>query len=211
MIFGWPKVLYVTWQDPRSRQYWPVGRLRVFAQGTDRRYEFVYLRGARKTGDAHFRGFVGFPDLKEVYRDHELFPLFANRIMNRRRPDFGEFVTRLDLDPNTADDLDILARSGGRRVTDSIEVFAKPDLIRDGCYQTYFLSHGIRYLNPGIQRLLEASVQEGDRLYLQWDTQNSADPRAMSLRTEDHLSAGFVPRYLLDDAWDLHVNQEVCG
>ncbi|MEM9881712.1 MAG: DNA-binding protein [Planctomycetota bacterium] len=206
-----PHVLFVTWQDPRSRRYWPVGRLRVFGDGDARRYEFVYLRGAQQTGDAGFRGFVGFPDLYRVYRDHLLFPLFANRLMPRSRPDYGEFVTRLDLDPDTADDMEVLARSGGRRNTDSIEVFAQPDRDRDGCYRSFFLAHGIRYLHPDLQRTLMDSVRIGDRLFLQWDTQNPADHQAMSLRTANHLAAGFVPRYLTDDAWRLQREQDLCG
>ena len=203
-------ILYVTWQDPNTKRYWPVGRLRVFEPTVEKPYEFVYLQGARQARSEGFHGFVGFPDQDRVYRDNVLFPLFANRLMPRSRPDFSEFVTRLDLDPNTADDLDILARSGGRRSTDSLEVFAKPDLVPHGCYMTYFLAHGVRYLHQQVQQLL-TELSEGDRLFLQWDQQNLADHRAMSLRTKDHVAAGFVPRYLLDDVWDLQMGQDSCG
>ena len=206
-----PQSLFVTWQDPETHRYWPVGRLRAFGPNTAERFEFVYLGGAYEARQSGFHGFIGFPDFERVYRDDVLFPLFANRVMNRRRPDFGEYVNRLDLDPNDADDLDILARSGGRRNTDSIEVFPAPDLHRDGCYITWFLVHGVRHSDPDLQRLLHEKLREDEPLYLQADFQNLADAQALSLRTAAKLHVGYLPRYLVPDAWELFAGQEVCG
>jgi HIRAN domain len=196
------QALFVAWQEPKSKQYFPVGRLLRLPNGHGPTYEFCYLNGVAKAQLAGFTAFLAFPELSEVYRSHELFPLFSNRLMPRSRPDFGKYVARLDLDPNNADDFAILGRSGGRRVTDSLELFPLPNLEHEGCYITYFLAHGIRYLpDTSINRL--EMLQEGDRLRLQWDMDNEADPRALSLRTEDRIQVGYVPRYLLDDAWEI--------
>jgi hypothetical protein len=175
------------------------------------RYEFVYLRGAEEAQASGFHGFVDFPRFDRMYRDSELFPLLANRIMNRSRPDFGEHVSRLDLDPNTADDLEILARSGGRRMTDSIEVFPVPSLERDGCYVTYFLVHGVRHSDPKLQAILHETLEDGERLFLQADFQNPADPHALGLRTAGKVHVGYLPRYLVPDAWELYCRHEECG
>src|SRR5206468_3136724 len=136
------------------------------------------------------------------YLSATLFPLFENRLMPRSRPDFDEYVQRLDLDPAKSDDLEILARSGGRRITDSLEMFPVPDLERAGCYVTYFLVHGVRYLSDESHRRI-SRLASLNRLYLQWDFQNEADSSALSLRTTDRILVGYVPRYLLPDAFKL--------
>lgn len=196
------QALFVAWQDQKTKRYFPVGRLLRLANGASPRYEFCYLRGTEGARKAGFTSFPAFQELEEVYRSNELFPLFENRLMSRSRPDFSEYVGRLDLDPEKADEFDILARSGGRRATDSLELFPCPDLDRDGCYITYFLAHGIRYLSDEALMRIN-SLAEEDRLRLQWDLDNEADQSALSLRTEDRIIVGYLPRYLLDDAWEL--------
>jgi len=195
-------VLFVAWQDQRTNKYFPVGRLLRFANGDAPRYEFCYLRDAEKARQSGFTPFPAFPRFDEVYHSNDLFPLFENRLMPRSRPDFKTFIERLGLDPDKVDDFEILARSGGRRSTDSIELYPLPDVDRDGCYVTYFLVHGIQYLPANsIERILR--LENDERLRLQWDMDNEADPLALSLRTEDRIVVGYLPRYLLGDAWQL--------
>ena len=52
--------------------------------------------------------------------------MFRNRQMPRRRPDYGEYLRRLDLDIDT-DPFEVMARSEGIRMTDRVEVFAYPE------------------------------------------------------------------------------------
>jgi hypothetical protein len=193
--------LYVTWQDQQSRKYFPVGRLLARNRLGAQEYEFCYLRGALLAEQAGFTHFLAFPDLHQVYLSSDLFPLFKNRLMPRSRPDFEDYVHRLDLDSN-ATDLEILARSGGRRATDSLEVFPMPSMGIPGCFTTYFLVHGVRYLHDEAQKRIER-LAPGERLRLQWDFQNSADRQAVAVRTEDCVILGYVPRYLLPDLFKL--------
>lgn len=158
---------------------------------------------AQKEG---FSSFLAFPDQNEVYRGNDLFPLFANRLMPRSRPDFSTYVQRLDLDPEDVDDFEILARSGGRRMTDSFELFPLPLVREDGCYVTHFLAHGIRYLNEVSHKRI-SELSPGEKLLMVADFQNPYDPSALPLRTEDRIFVGYIPRYLLPDAWKL---QETC-
>jgi hypothetical protein len=100
------------------------------------------------------------------------------------------------------------ARGGARRATDALEVFEMP-LYDPGraCYETFFLAHGLRYLSPSsLDRIHRLVVS--DRLFLVLDFQNPADRRAVALRTEDRTWVGYMPRYLLDDAWNLI---QTCG
>lgn len=194
--------LFLAWQDQKTKRYFPVGRLTRFLRSEGFHYQFCYLSGVLKAQTAGFSSFLAFPDMNRVYESNDLFPLFSNRLMPRSRPDFDSYVQRLDLDPKDVDDFVILARSGGRRMTDSLELFPMPELEKHGCYVTFFLAHGIRYLGD-VARQRISHLREGDRVRLQWDMDNEADPRALSIRTDDRIVVGYVPRYLLDDAWGL--------
>lgn len=206
-----PQALFVAWQQPKSRRYFPVGRLGLAANadsGGVARYEFAYIKGAHNAAKEGFQPFLAFPDLNRVYRSEDLFPFFANRVMPRSRPDFADGVARLGLDPPTADDMAILARNGGVRATDSIELFPVPVLdTATACYQTWFLAHGLRYLPDSAHERI-AMLVRGNRLFILPDVQNPVDSRALALRSDDQIIVGYVPRYLLEDAWQL---LEKCG
>jgi len=114
--------LFLAWQDKAlSHQWFPVGRLDAIAEPA--RYRFRYTGGARRAQrEAGFPLLLEFPSLEKEYWSSELFPLFSNRVMNWERPDLGAYLHALDLAHET-DPLEILAVSGGRRATDSYEVF----------------------------------------------------------------------------------------
>jgi hypothetical protein len=197
-----PKSVFVAWQSPSTRGFFPVGRLSSFV-GEDGRqfYEFAYTHGATEAHESGFRPFLSFPDLNEVYRSQELFPLFANRLMSSKRPDYPEYINRLGLDIDIDQSLGILARSGGSRSTDTLELFPSPETTDSG-YVSYFFSHGIRYLPPEAQERIER-LDVGDTLLMMFDSQNKVDTNAMALRTEDMHIVGYVPRYLLHDTREL--------
>ena len=116
------RALFLAWQDKESSHQWfPVGRLDAIAERS--RYRFRYTGGAlRAQRDAGFPLLIEFPSLEKEYWSSELFPLFSNRVINSKRPDLGDYLRALDLVHET-DPLEILAVSGGRRATDSYEVF----------------------------------------------------------------------------------------
>ena len=105
----------VAWRNRPLRLIAPVAVLDHSATG----YRFQYLAGVQDKVDG-FRPFIGFPDLKRVYESMRLWPFFDLRIMDRKRPDFPEYLRQLGLPPD-ASRLDILSRSGGgsRRATAS--------------------------------------------------------------------------------------------
>ncbi|MBI3469112.1 MAG: hypothetical protein HY000_39410 [Planctomycetes bacterium] len=139
------KTIFVAWQDPAQRRFYPVARLALVGEdGGAGWYEFAYIGGAKEASEHGFQPFLAFPSLTEVYRSRELFPLFANRLTSPSRMDYPQYVERLGLDPNVEAPLDILGRSGGLRATDAVELFPMP--ARDpqiGGYTSYFLVHGI--------------------------------------------------------------------
>lgn len=182
--------LYVAWQDPHTRSIEPVAHLDRIPQAGRGMYEFRYLRRALQL--ERFRPFLGFPDPRRVYRSEDLFPFFENRIIPRERADYGTFVNLLGLEED-ADPFEVLARSAGRRQTDTIEVFPGPTY-DDHSARCRFLLHGIRHI-PGAEEACGALVV-GDRLRAVLDPQNPTDPQAVLVRDEGWRLLGWIPRYL---------------
>ncbi|WP_121971239.1 hypothetical protein [Leptolyngbya sp. BC1307] len=70
-------MLFLAWQNPISRRWFPIGRLTFDGH----LYRFGYIQGvvtAQQEGD--FESLWAFPELNTVYESYELFPLFSNRL-----------------------------------------------------------------------------------------------------------------------------------
>ncbi len=187
------RTLFLAWQNPKTRHWYPVARLTH--DGTW--YTFVYTKGAQACSD--FYPFGRMTDLAAVYRSEDLFPLFANRLLPRSRPEYKDYLRWLNLEDEIDDAIATLSRSGGARGTDSLEVFPRPTMSETGRYELVFLGHGLRHLPEyAIERC--GQLKRGERLYLMFDTQNVSDSRALVLRTGPPLTiVGFCPRYLTKD------------
>jgi hypothetical protein len=211
--------LYVSWRDPESGSIRPVGCLirRVQPDGED--FRFVYLKAA-ETLDG-FRPLPGLPDLHEIYQSRQLFPVFANRLMPRSRPDYDALATRVDLS-SEADPFELLERTGGRRVADRLEMFAPPEQTADGQSSALFFVRGVRY-QDGASEAIDR-LERGDLLDLEEDLENPVNPRAMLVLEHQGQRLGWIPDYLLDHLHALrdlngsdprvevvHVNDEASG
>ncbi len=132
--------LFVAWQDPT---WYPVGQ--VVSQGNQ--FFFVYTKGAL---DAHqtgrFHSLPSFPDFHRIYVSDELFPLFSNRSLRQSRPEYKQYLEWLSVPECEADPFAILARSGGQRVTDTLEIFPAPAKSDTGHYEIHFLVHGLSHM-----------------------------------------------------------------
>lgn len=181
-----PGRLVVAWQNPDSRRIAPVGLLEHVEAG----YRFRYLRRAPRVPG--FRPFLGFPEWGADYRSESLFPLFAQRIMSPRRPDFRAFLDQLDLAPG-ATPWEQLARSEGRSIGDTVQVFPVPAVESDGSTTCMFLVHGVRYCNEGRLPPLAA----GQEVLLSDEPANPKNPLAVQV-VVGGTAIGWVPDLLLD-------------
>ncbi|HEY5373517.1 MAG TPA: HIRAN domain-containing protein [Polyangiaceae bacterium] len=188
-----PPALFVNWQDESSRRIFPVGRL-VTLKGEG--YEFAYIAAAREAQEFGFAPFQAFPDLEQVYRAPELPAFFKNRVLQPGRPDYPLHLKELGLESATATPIDILARSGGRRVTDPLEVFAELVQVGDRL-ETHFFVRGIRH-QVGAEDAV-AHLHSGDSLRLKPEPTNEFNGNAHLLVCHDGRSVGYVPDYLVDD------------
>lgn len=185
---------FVNWQDPINRRWHPVAKLQR-ARG---QYVFGYTRGA--LGSPNFSPFAGLTDLKAVYVSEELFPIFANRVMNERRPEFSQYARWSGIHQNPhSDPLLLMARMGGGRATDTLQVHPVPERSADGLYEMVFFCHGGRHVLEQAQEQT-LSLVPGEKLFPMLDFQNPFDPDAVALRSSDPAAMiGYCPRYLAGD------------
>lgn len=179
--------LLVTWQDPETRQYHAVGVLSRSAIGE---YRFRYLESTRSL--ARFRPLLGFSDIEHEYESPALFPIFAERVLDDSRPDRATLYNALDL-VATAGPMEFLARSGGRRAGDRIELLPTPSVLGSRTECT-FLVHGVRHIEGASEAI--DRLHRGQQLELQREPDNPRDHDAV-LVTTDGSRLGWVPNPLL--------------
>lgn len=185
----------VAWRNRQRRQITPVGVLDYRAIG----YRFQYLDGIGESVEG-FRPFIGFPDLNRGYESPRLWPFFDLRVMDRKRPDFPQYVRWLGLSTK-AGPLDILSRSGGQPKGDSVCLAESPVVADDGATEATFLARGVSYaVRQNHSEGAAASLMPGDRLALVDDATNEANSRALLLEAGSGAPVGWVPDLLVEYA-----------
>lgn len=187
--------LFVAWRsaEPNGGQWGPIGRLEHGPSG----YRFTYTRGVLSR--PAFVPFSEMPDVNKIYESDELFPLFANRLLARSRPEYKAYLTwsgfALSQPP---DPIAVLGVTEGRRATDSLELFPCPVPDAYGCYLNKFFLHGVGYVpTAALERI--AALKPDEQLIPMFDDFNPTDPDAVAVRTadvRDRVLIGYVPRYL---------------
>lgn len=181
----------VAWRNTARARISPVAVLDFNGQT----YRFRYLPTASIVED--FRPFIGFPELDQIYEAQRLWPFFALRVMDRRRPDFPRYVEWLGLPPD-AKQLDILSRSGGERKGDAVQVIEEPTVDLAGTTQSTFLVRGARYATSQYSSASAAeALSPGDELSTVPDPSNPANSSALLITTSAGLRIGWIPDLLI--------------
>ena len=185
--------LFVAWQQPTSGEWIPVAKL----ERRDKYYCFSYTMGVYRAEG--FLPFSRMDKLTAVYASPTIFPLFANRLISKSRPEFKDYLRWLGLANMEDDPMAMLALTGGIRGTDSIELFQPPFIGENGEYQVEFFARSLSHLpKEAVSHL--SMLSKGDRLYLMRDAQNSFDPNALALRTNNPtFFVGYCPKYYTRD------------
>lgn len=188
------KSIYIAYKKSPPLQSWHVVGVLSYKEERNE-YSFKYTRGALK--DPDFRKFEGMEDLNREYIFRDLPPLFQNRILNSKRPEFPKLMQWLGLQQD-ASPLDILSLTGGIRITDNLQTFCeiKPD--KNGRFEHTLFIHSVGQLqDPQLKRIDE--LQVGEKLYFCLDVQNEYDHSAVIVRTENPKNiVGYCPRYLAE-------------
>lgn len=202
--------LIVTWQHPTTRAVSPVGVLSY--DGVI--YSFDYLLGADAVEG--FKSLLGFSDRTESYASADLFPIFAQRVMDPRRPDFQRYVEDLGLRED-ASPWEQLTRSGGGKESDTLQLFPVPHF-RDGAWTCYILLHGMRHLlekdvllgdvkrarySPAdFEGVLEGLIV-GDQLVIEHERTNTFSDHALVATTTGQMPLGWVPDWFSGEVFEL--------
>ena len=201
-MFDQLKSLYLAWQSPSPHRRWyPVGLLEFERIGENAGfYRFAYLKGALKADcEAGFCPIDSFPNFNRSYESAELFPLFQNRVMDDKRAGFANYLESLALPPEYREPIHILAVTGGRRRTDSFEVFPRIEPASGGHFELTFFLHGARYFGEEAMKALQ-TMKAGDPLKIAHEPINrgTGEP-ALRIETEEGVAIGYTPNYLVPD------------
>lgn len=186
--------LRLIWKNPDSRRYHEVGEFSALASGG---YAFSY--GPNAASLQGFHPLLQFPDLTRRYVSDALPAFFANRIMTEGRPSYEQHLGWLGL-TRDAPPIEILARTGGPRATDTFHVVDSFEPNEGKCEGSFFVS-GVRY-----QRFDLSSLATGQELALVEEPTNEHNPRAILLAA-DGSTLGWIPDWLVDE---IHSFKE-CG
>lgn len=133
----------------------------------------------------------GLPDAGRTSVSEYLFPVFSERVLSPRRPDRARILESMGL-PTTAGPFEILARNGGRRQGDTIELIPLPIVDSRDEAHLQFLVHGMRYRTPEEQAAVDA-LSIGDDLLIGPDDANLHDSHAQFVMTLEGVVVGWVP------------------
>jgi len=207
------KTLFLAWQAPNARQWFPIGRLDLSpsappaglgipsqdpipAPPHPASYTFRYTQGVKDAVRCGFHPLASFPRLGECYRSDRLFPMFQNRVLVETRKGFAEYLQSLALETN--DPMEILAITGGERQTDNFEVFPRIEKLPDDSFTCRFFLHGWRHMpKPAQERAMR--LQPGEGLGIAVEMNNPATGIALLLLSRDYEFLGWTPRYLAED------------
>lgn len=181
--------LYLVWKSESSREQHIVGQLIKNGQ-----YEFQYADDIEYAVRDGFTPLLCFPDLKKVYADTKLFPVFASRLPDKKRKDIQNILKKYDL--QEYDEYMLLKRSGARLPIDSLE-FIDPIFDVKGSVKRIFFVAGVRhYLEcNGSQCERAFTVTRGDEVILRREPDNAYDKNAVQLLDVHERLLGYIPRY----------------
>ncbi len=168
-------------------------------------YRFCYTIGALKFPG--FQPFLSMEDLNQMYVSEELFPLFANRLLSKTRPEYEDYLRWGGFGSgHLPNPIAILGITEGIRQTDSLEVFPCPVPDQHGYYHNKFFLHRILCLPDDSQKRI-SRLQQEEQLSLMPDPADQDDPYAVAVRTFiERTLIGYVPRYLARDTLQLLSN-----
>lgn len=181
--------LYLIWKSELSRKQYIVGQLVKNGQ-----YEFRYAENLQDAVDDGFTPLLCFPDIKKVYVDKKLFPVFASRLPDRKRRDIQDILKKYNL--QEYDEYSILKKSGARLPIDNFE-FIDPIMNLDEKIERIFYIAGVRhYLGcKGVNCKDAISVTRGDEIVLRRELDNRYDENAVQMLDVSGNLLGYIPRY----------------
>lgn len=176
--------LFVIWSEPSKGGRHVIGHL----ERTGGEFRFWYeadLDKAFACGFALLPQFPEQPDGTRAYVERYLFPLFAERIPSAARSDAKRMMDAWGVE-HPDDQFEVLAKSGGIRATDRLEL-AEYRADDDG------LTRPLEFRVASRSRIDPAPLAVGDAVTLRAEPDNPVDRYAVMVDSKGRC-AGYVPR-----------------
>lgn len=184
--------VFLIWQNPETSKFIRVGSLSALSDGS---YRFEYSDEARSED---FEPLIQFPDLNKTYHSPVMPAFFANRLMSTKRPSYHAFLSSLGFsEPGRETPIEILARGGGRRATDTFQLVDDLTPAPDGTMTIRFLGSGVRHIEGAKFRL--AALKPEEELQIRHDPHNPKNPEALVLCNFADEPLAYVPDWLLPE------------
>jgi hypothetical protein len=178
--------LIVAWQNPNNRNWLPIGILEK--DGDFYVYRYINaVQEAIKTGRFDFM--FQFRDIHAVYQSSELFPIFKDKLFQKSRKDYQEYLEWLDIPYDNTDVFLELGMGRGIKQTDNIRLFPIPE--KEEYFTLRFFLHGLKYVFLNNDKFTDEKIN----LFPLLDPTNEYDTNSILLRTDDPIKIlGYIPR-----------------
>lgn len=183
--------LYLIWKSPESRKNYTVGKL---TKNNDK-YYFEYSDEFYVAKDNGFSVLIPFQDEKKVYESDNLFPVFENRLPDKKRKDIKEILDKYGM--KEYDSFKLL-KEGAELPVDNLKFVPALDTIEelDGFR---FSVAGVRYyLKCGGKDCTKAALKKEMlplNITLVQEKTNKQDKDAIVIIDNLNNKYGYVPRY----------------
>lgn len=127
-------------------------------------YRTGYVAGVKQAmaSSRLWQNYFGLSPTERVDITRDLHPDYACRMPLARPQEMSYHLPYLGLPADLTDPVAYVARSGGYRQTDSLDVFPEVNPDRDRCYRFFFGLNGLHLLTD--ERWVKDTVRSGDRL-----------------------------------------------
>lgn len=189
--------LYLIWKSEKSRKQHIVGILSKNGQ-----YEFKYGKEVSEAIEDGFTPLVSFPDIKIIYKNNALFPVFMSRLPDRKRKDITSILNKYGMDEY--EPYMLLKKSGARLPIDNLE-FIDPILDLNKPFNRVFNLAGARYFVGCSGNDCEEAVEvvRGDEVILIHEYNNEKDVNAIAVYNSEKKQIGYIPRYYCEGVLQL--------
>jgi len=182
--------LLLIWKEPKTRRRYVVGELSKNGQ-----FEFSYSYEVQEAIEVGFELLIAFPDIDKVYRNDNLFSVFASRLPDPKRKGIEAILEKYGLAEYNA--YTLLKNSGARLPIDKLE-FIDPifDFESGEIVRCFFLAGPRYYLGCDgdvCEKSIDVKLQ--DELRLMLEPENEYDAHAIKVMNTTDALLGYLPRY----------------
>ena len=197
-IKGGRDYLLLVWKEHQTRRRYVIGELSKNGQ-----FEFSYGHEVEAAIKAGLELLIAFPDINTVYRNDNLFPVFASRLPDPKRKGIESILQKYGL--SEYDAYKLLKSSGAKLPIDNLEFIDPIFDSESGKIVRLFYLAGPRYYLGCAGEECEKSIDVVllEELELVPEPENQFDVHAVKIMNSKGDLVGYLPRYYAQSVGEL--------